>query len=38
MVSMRAMTRYLCCPNCKKEIVLTENEAFFVALVITIIR
>ena len=29
MISMRAMTRYLCCPDCKKEIALKDNEGFF---------
>ena len=29
MINMQAMTRYLCCPDCKNEIVLKENEAFY---------
>ena len=29
MINMQAMTRYICCPDCKKEIVLKENEAFY---------
>lgn len=29
MIDMQAITRYLCCPECKKEIVLKEKEAFY---------
>ena len=29
MIDMQAITRYLSCPDCKKEIVLKENEAFY---------
>lgn len=28
MISIQSMSRYLCCPNCKKEMVLKKDESF----------